>query len=800
MKTFKRVFFLMFLIVIFSLITGFISSSGLRKRYVPEYEGEIIVPGLENKVTVYRDERGMPHIYAGNEHDLYFAVGFITAQERLWQMDLIRRSSTGRLSEVFGKSYVQADMFSRCLGIKEKSRIVLKNEDTEILDCLQAYTDGVNNFIERAGKNLPVEFKILSYTPEQWNPEDIVNITGLMGWNLASRNLTSELFNYQLVKKFGVLEASRIIPDWEGATDFVYPDFEINDSLISEIRSFISSSGKIAGLGIATFSGSNSWAVSGNRTETGKPILSNDMHLTLGSPCIWMQMHQVVPGKLNVTGVMIPGQPFIIAGHNEKIAWGMTNLMADDVDLYAEKINPLNHYQYLFNGEWRNLGIKNEIIKIRGKKGDTINIKYTHRGPIISDIQNTGDVSLSMRWSGYEYSDEPRSVYLINRARNWDDFVSGLTTFRSINQNFSYADADGNIGQHTGGSIPIRKGNGVMIQNGETDEFDWKGYVPFDQLPFSFNPLNGYVSSANNKTVSNDYPYFISTDFALPYRINRIRQMLDEKEAFGIEDFKRMINDQHSVLARLLTPLILRLRNRQEELSIDEQNALAAFSGWDYEMNAGMIAPTILEYFRISFRRNLLSDELGDLFDHMYYMTGEYYVYRLLLTESDEWIDNIHTDRRETIDDIVMLSFKDCIRSMIEQYGKNHEKWKWGEVHTVTFMHPVGSVKILDLLLNLNSDKFGVGGSDHTVSPYFSFESGFKVTYGASERHIFNTSDWDESLTVIPGGESGIPGSEFYLSQVRTYLNGEFYKDAFSDNAVKASACYTLVLKPELQE
>jgi penicillin G amidase len=800
MKTFKRFFFLMFLVVIFSLVTAFISSSGTRKRYCPKYEGEIIVPGLENKVTVYRDERGMPHIYAGNEHDLYFAVGFITAQERLWQMDLIRRSSTGRLSEIFGTSYVQADVFSRCLGIQEKSRVVLKNENTEILDCLQSYTNGVNTFINKAGKNLPVEFKILSYTPELWKLEDIVNITGLMGWNLSSRNLTSELFNYQMVKEFGIMKATRLIPDWKAAMDFVYPDFEIDDTLISEIKSFISSFGRIAGLGITTFSGSNTWAVSGNRSETGKPILSNDMHLGLGSPCIWMQMHQVIPGNLNVTGVMIPGQPFIIAGHNEKIAWGMTNLMVDDVDLYAEKINPRNHNQYFFNGEWKDLEIKNEIINIRGRKGDTINIKYTHRGPIISGMQNVGDVSLSMRWAGKDYSDEPRSVYLINRAGNWDDFKSGLKTFRSISQNFSYADVDGNIGQHTGGSIPVRKGNGIMIQNGETDEFDWKGYVPFDQLPFSFNPLKGYVSSANNKTVSDDYPYFISADFALPYRINRIRQMLDEKEIFGTGDFKRMINDQHSVLARLLTPLILRLNDRPEELTIDEINALAALGGWDYDMNTDLIAPTILEYFRISFRRNLLSDELGDLFDHMYYMTGEYYVYRILENEHDEWIDNIQTDQKETIDDIVMLSFKDCIGSLIKQYGKDQEKWKWGKVHTITFMHPVGSVRILDLLLNLNSDKFGVGGSDHTISPYFSFESGFKVTYGASERHIFNTSDWDESLTVIPGGESGIPGSEFYLSQVRTYLNGEFYKDAFSDNAVKASAYYTLVLKPEKTE
>jgi penicillin amidase len=797
METPKRILFVIFLIIMFPLITGFVSSTGAGKRSHPQYEGEIVTPGLTNNVTIYRDERGMPHIYADNEHDLYFAVGFITAQERLWQMDLIRRSSTGRLSEIFGKSYVKADLFARCLNVSEKSRIILDNEDPVIHECLQAYADGVNAYIKSAGKKLPLEFRILSYTPEPWKLEDITNIIGCLGWNLTSRNLTSELFNYQLVKKFGIEKASQLIPDWKVNTNIIYPDFKINDDVISETQSFISSFKRIEELGITSFSGSNNWAVSGNRTETGMPLISNDMHLSFGSPGIWMQMHQVIPGKLNVTGVLIPGQPFIIAGHNEKIAWGLTHLMVDDVDLFAEKINPENHNQYFFNGEWKNLESKNEIIIIKGRKQDTISIKSTHRGPIISGMQNVDDVSLSMRWAGNDYSDESRSIYLINRASNWDDFRSGLKTFRSINQNFVYADVDGNIGLNSAGGIPIRKGPGYMVRNGETDEYDWKGYVPFDQLPFSFNPVKGYVSSANNKTVSDDYPYYISSDFVMPYRINRIRQMLDEKEVFGIEDFKKMINDQHSDFAKLLTPLILRLNNRLEELTPSETSALAAITGWDYDMNVTQIAPTIFEFFRISFKRNLLSDELDDLFDQLYYMTAEYYVYRILKTGPDEWVDNINTPEKETIDDIVMQSFKDCIRSLIKQYGKNQEKWKWGNVHTITFMHPMGSVKILDLLFNLNSDEFGAGGSDHTVSPYFSFENVTKVTYGASERHIFNTGDWDKSLTVIPGGASGIPSSEFYLSQVRTFLDGKFYKDAFSENAVKVSTCYTLALKPE---
>jgi len=807
MKPPKKIIFFLLLTGLYVLISGFVSSSGTRKKSIPQYEGEIIISGLTDKVTVYRDERGMPHIYAANEHDLYLAAGFISAQERLWQMDLIRRSATGRLSEIFGdkkntsseimgKSFLQADMFARCLQIQEKSKIVLENEDPEIISCLQAYADGVNAFIKTASDKLPLEFRILSYTPYPWTLEDIANIIGFMGWNLTSRNLTSEIFSYQLVQKLGIEKASMLLPDWKIPTEYAYPDFEISEELLSRIQSSISSFDQVNELGVTAFSGSNNWAVSGNRTETGKPILSNDMHLTLSSPGIWMQMHQVIPGKLNVTGVLIPGQPFIVAGHNEKIAWGMTNLMVDDVDLYAEKINPENHNQYFFNGEWNDMTSKDEIINIKKRKQDTLTVKFTHRGPIISDLRDIKDFTLSMRWAGYDYSDEIRSVYLLNRATGWEDFREGLKSFRALSQNFAYADVDGNIGLNVGGGVAIRKGGGILIRNGETDEFDWKGYVPFEQLPFIFNPEKGYVSSANNKAVNDDYPYYISYDFVVPYRINRIRQMLDEKEIFGMEDFKRMINDQHSDLAALLTPYILRLNNRVEELTPQENSALAALTEWDYDMNASLIAPTIFEFFRKSFRKNLLADDLGDFFNQLFYMTAEYYVYRILKTGSNDLVDNINTPEKETIDDIVMQSFKECIKSMIKQCGKNQERWEWGDIHKITIKHPLGSVRILNCLYNLNSDKYSIGGSDHTVSPYFSFVPGFKVAHGASERHIFNTADWDESLTVLPGGASGMPASEFYLSQVETYLNGNFYKDCFSEDAVKSSAKYTLVLKP----
>ncbi len=803
MKIFKTILISLLTLILIVVIAGFILITSIKRSALPKYEGELSVKGLSNEVTVYRDERGMPHIYAENEHDLYFATGYVMAQERLWFMDLIRRITTGRLSEVLGEKMTESDKFLRCLEMTAKSKLVLSNEEPVFISYLQSYADGVNAYIDVAGKKLPPEFRILGYRPELWKLEDIANIIGYMGWDLAKDNVSEEIFYYRLVQKFGIEKATQLIPDWNAVNSVVFPDFKINDTLLKEAMTFISSMDKMKALGIVSFSGSNNWAVSGKRTETGKPILSNDMHLEFHAPGIWFQMHQVIPGKLNVTGVAVPGQPFIVCGHNEKIAWGMTNLMVDDVDLFAEKINPENGDQYYFNSEWKNMVVKKEIINIKGGKKDSVLIRYTHRGPIISGYRNIQDASLSMRWSGYDYSDELRTVCLLNKASNWEDFRSAISTFRSVSQNIIYADVDGNIGLNTGGGIPIRKGNGAFIRNGETEESDWKGYVPFEQLPYSYNPGKGYVSSANNKTVIEGYPYYISSAFALPYRINRVRQMLDEKEVFTINDFKRMITDQHSDYAALLTPFILKLNDKRSELSSIEASALDTLKSWDYDMNADRVAPSIFEFFRISFIKNLLADELQDLFDQYlavsndkeYDVIKDYYIYRILKTGPDNWVDDINTQKKETLDDIILKSFKDCVASITALYGEDQFKWKWGDIHKIRIDHPMGSVQILDKVFHLNSDIYRVGGSDHTVSPY-SFRPGFITFHGASERHIFNTANWDESLTVIPTGESGIPASEFYLSQTKTYVEKGFYKDAFSDEAVKKAAKYILKLVP----
>lgn len=797
MKTIKKILLALCVIVAVTLIAGFIIIRGIKKGALPKYEGEIISTSLGSDVTVYRDERGMPHIYATNEKDLYFVTGYVMAQERLWQMDLIRRATTGRLSEIFGESMVQTDLFLRSLDIPTKSKIVLSNQDTSIIECERFFTNGINEYISAAGKKLPPEFRILGYKPDPWKLEDVANIIGFMGWDLAKGNLETDIFNYMLFRKLGYEKGSTLIPDFKAVNSVAFPDFKLSDTALLSARTLISSIDKLESLGITSFAGSNNWAVSGERSETGKPILSNDMHLGFGVPGTWIQMHQVIPGKLNVTGVIVPGEPFVVAGHNENIAWGMTNLMVDDIDLYAEKVNPDNGNQYFFESEWRNMEVREEIIKIKGEAADTLSLSFTHRGPLVSGFRGISDAALSMRWSGYDESDELKTVYLLNRASNWDEFREAIKHFRSASQNFVYADVNGNIGLNTGGGIPLRKGFGSIIRSGETDEFDWKGYVPFYRLPTSYNPEKGYVSSANNKTVTDDYPYYISFRFYPPYRITRIREMLDDKEKFGIDDFKRMITDQHSSYAALLTPQILKLKNKQSSMTPVESAALDLLAEWDYEMRTDLAAPSIFEFFRISFSKNLLGDELGDLFTRLPGAINDYYLYKVLQPNSqDDWIDDVSTTSKETLEDIIQKSFTDCISAISDSCGPDISNWTWGSMHKITLEHPMAKVKILDKIFGLNSDTYSVGGSNHTVCPY-TYKTAFnKVDDGASERHIFNTANWDESLTVIPTGTSGVPASEFYLSQTKTYIEGKFYKDAFSEKAVKAAAKYTLLMKP----
>ena len=526
----KKILVTISIIILVIVVIVLFLIRGIATKGIPDYNAKIQLDNLKEEVTVYRDEFAVPHIYAKNEEDLYRATGYCMAQDRLWQFDLIRRATTGQLSEIFGEDMIDADQMLRMLRIPEKSKSILENADVEVINTLNAFCDGVNQYIDTHQKNLPPEFSILGYKPDKWLPEHSINLIGYMAWDLTMPWHIETVFQ-RIREKVGDEKFAKLVPDLDLQKSVVYTEIGENESVLSTDSPYLAAMDKLEGLGLEIFNGSNNWAVSGAKSTSGKPLFANDMHLGLSAPGIWYTMHQVVEGKFNVTGVAVPGQPLIVAGHNEYIAWGMTNVMVDDMDFYYETINPDNPDEYWFNGEWKPLDVRKEIIKIKG--GETVERvnRFTHRGPIVTKNKKMDeDKPISMRWVGNEPSDEMRSLYLMNRSRNWEDYKNALKTFIAVSQNIAYADVEGNIGIYCAAGVPIRDGwNGLEIVPGETDKYDWLGLVPFEELPHSYNPKSGFVSSANNRSAEDDYPYHISYWYAPQYRIDRIREMLTEK-------------------------------------------------------------------------------------------------------------------------------------------------------------------------------------------------------------------------------------------------------------------------------
>jgi penicillin amidase len=612
-----------------------------------------------------------------------------------------------------------------------------------------------------------------------------------MGWDLRL-SWAEEVVLHKVRSEFGEEKTRELVHDRALQKTFVVPDFE--PPLLAANR-------HLRSLGVSVFGGSNNWAVSGKKSVNGMPILANDMHLGLNSPGIWYQMHQVIEGGLNVTGVILPGQPFVVAGHNDRIAWGFTNVMVDNVDFYSEKINPENPDQYEFNGTWREMDVRNEEIKVSGGRTIQEELRFTHRGPIVSRFHDAENQAISMRWIGNDYSNELRSVYLVNRAGNWDEFREAMKTFISVSQNTVYADTDGNIGIYCCAGIPIRKdGDSSTVFPGWTDEYDWKGIVPFDELPHSFNPECGSVSSANNRTTGGDYPHYISNWYFPPTRIDRIREMLEEKELLSVADFKRMHADQKSKLVENIKPIIMAELERSNAWDVFESKILDVFSSWNGILDKSSAAAAVFETFLFFFSENLLKDEMEeDLYDDFLGsgLLREFVVENVMAAKDSLWMDDINTpDKMETFTDIVQQSFLDTVASLRKDFGSKMDSWQWGKIHRLTLAHPLGSVKLLDWLFGFNSRSYEVGGSSHTVCPYsFPLAGPFDVTWGASHRHIYCLADWDQSLTVIPTGVSGIPASSHYGDQTDLYVENRYHPDHFSRNAVEKNAKYRMIIK-----
>ena len=795
MKTAKRILAILLVVIVLALATGYFILYNVKTAAIPDFNKNITLTGLASEVEILRDSFGIPHVYAENENDLYRGVGFVMAQDRLWQMDLLRRVTQGRLSEILGKDQVNTDLLMRALRIQEKSEKILAAASPEIVMALENFAEGINFYIENYP--LPPEFRILGYKPDIWKPVHSINLIGYMSWDLTS-GWGTEFLLHELQKEISVEMISEMIPDLKKHEFAVYPEFGVDK--INVNGTLLSACTELEKLGVEVFHGSNNWAVSGKKSKTGGSLLANDMHLGLFAPGIWYQMHQVVDGKLNVTGLVLPGQPFVIAGHNDSIAWGMTNVMVDDLDFYAETLNA-DSTKYLLDSEWKSLKTVHE--KIKTKEGETVEktLQFTHRGPIVNQLNNEKEIPLSIRWIGNEMSNEIRTVYLLNRANNWADFRNAVKTFKSVSQNIVYADVTGNIGLQCSAGIPVRAGSGIQIYPGDSSKYDWTGLVPFEELPFEFNPERGYVSSANNKTVPQDYPYYVSHWFAMPSRIDRIREMLEEKEKLGIGDFQEMHGDFISKQAEKMVPVFLEALQSKSDWNDNQKMAIEKLITWNFKLSKESQAASVYEVLYRKTCENLVKDELSEkLFERIKgeRMLLENLLLKVVENKNSVWIDDVKTKKSETFNDLIYNSFTETVAELNTLLGENVEEWNWGKIHTFTINHPLGVVSILNKTFKLNRGPFQMPGSFHTVCPYsYSYRNLYKVNHGASHRHIFDTQNWDASKTIIPTGTSGIPASDYYLDQTKLYINNEYHTDPFSEKEVAKSAIYKMKLIPK---
>ena len=803
-----------FLGLVTFVVVAFIGAYGYLKATLPDYDGEITLSGITGEVQIIRDSYGMPHIYAENDKDAYFALGYSMAQDRLFQMDMVRRAIRGRLSEILGAELVPVDKLFRTITAKKPLEELYAEYPDEVTSAMEAYSAGINYYIENHSGPLPIEFKILGYEPEKWDPTDCGAVYYYMAWDLNSSFSTEMLF-FVIKEKLGEEMVMELIVDYPEGYPTIMPEgfylssYENNIELLETMRLAREV------LGVEGGGASNNWVISGVKSETGMPILANDMHLGHGSPGIWYEAHLVTP-NMNVSGVIIPGIPFVVVGANEHVAWGFTNVMADGADYYFEKLNPENPDQYLFMDEWEEMEIRDEVIKVKGGEDVNYRIRLTNHGPVIDDVNDIDEpegYAISMRWIAPELPSIAISLYHFNRAEDIYDMEDAMEFFKCPSQNVVYADDKGNIGYWAGVGIPIREGfSGLFPVPGWTGEYEWQGFVPTDEQPHMTNPDRGWCATANNKHTGPGYPYTISHYYAMPDRYTRIAEMITEKDVLNITDIERMQADIYVLLAADWVPMMIKSLEGAE-LTEHEKAALDVLSEWDYlakpdSIGSSIFHSTINKLAENSFKKRLRlskdelsegetnADKLYELYIDNYFIALNA-LRKMIQRGESPWFDDPDTDKVEGLDDLFVKSFKDGVQYLSDEFGADIDGWKWGKIHTLTIYHPFGKASPL-MGHFLNIGPLPMWGSLSSVSPApYHLTHPFEVYHGASERYIFDLSDIDNSLRIIPTGISGNFMSPHYDDQVDLWRTNTYRSFVLSREKVESDARYTLILKPE---
>ncbi|UOQ92959.1 penicillin acylase family protein [Halobacillus shinanisalinarum] len=738
-------------------------------RGLPQVSGEIKLEGLKEPVTVTRDESGVPHISAANAHDLFMAQGYVQAQDRLLQMELARRQASGTLSEVVGEAAIEQDKYFRTLGLRRAAEASLPLYSDEAVRSLEAFAQGVNMYIDKVVEEnrLPPEFKLMGIEPGTWQPVDSLTIGKYMAFDLGG-HWERQAFNYYALAKFPEEKALELFPSYPKEAPTIINESEVVDVATSFQDAVIP----------PEFNGSNNWVLSGERTESGLPLLADDPHLGLATPSIWYQMHLDSPGY-QVSGVIFAGIPGIILGHNEDIAWGVTNVGPDVQQLYIEKRNPNRPDEFQFEGNWEQAEVIPEPIKVKGEETIDYEVVETRHGPVISEFaeQSGKDKVLSLRWTALDPTTELEAVLEINRASNWQEFEKGLEKFLAPAQNFVFASKGGTIAYKANGRIPIyeTEDDALLPLRGWEEEDEWNGYIPFNELPTLVNPEKGYIATANNKVVSESYPYHISHNWAQPYRYKRIAEMIEGKQTHSVENMKDMQLDVRNLQAEEFLPFML--AHVEEGYGEVEKAAVNLMEKWTYEDDYQLPQPLIFHTWNTNIQAILYNEsipkEMRDLF-HGAGQTTDEMVRSVINGEESIWVEEAGG-----IKHVLNESFSKTITELTEQYGNTPSDWRWGDGHAVEFTHPLSSIRILGRFFN-PGDPVPVSGSRVTVRAAGYNDNGL-VNHGASWRYVTDLGEPTEAEHVVGPGQSGHFRSEWYHDQFNDWVEGGYHTTDMND-------------------
>jgi penicillin amidase len=786
---------LLLVVLVLLLILGGIAYLFVRRSF-PQVNGVLSVAGLQDRVEVYRDTWGVPHIYAKSEYDLFFAQGYVHAQDRLWQMEFNRRVGAGRLSEVLGEATLESDRFLRTIGLYRAAQADLEVLPEQVIGMLQAYADGVNAFIDTHRDRLPLEFIMLGFTPEPWEPLDTVAWGKVMCMSLGG-NWEHELLRQKLLSALGEDRLRELVPPYpeQGpfiippeAKSYAYEDISLLDSY-REVAALLSAEG--------AHLGSNNWVVDGSMTDTGRPMLANDTHLGIQMPSIWYENH-LVSDDLDVIGFSFPGSPGVIIGHNQHIAWGVTNVEPDVQDLYVEKVNPDNPDQYLFKDTWEDMTIVEETIKVKGRDvAETLIVRLTRHGPIMTPVLEDTEEVFALRWTALGAQQLLRSVYMLDRASNWDEFRAALRYWHAPSQNFVYADVEGNIGYQMPGEIPIRaEGEGLVPVPGWTGEYEWTGYIPFEELPFVYNPPTHYIVTANNKVVPDDYPYFISHEWAEAFRARRIAELLQAKDNLTVDDFRDIQADTFSMPAAVLTPYILELGPEDWR----QERAYRFLEDWDFCIDSDSGAAGIFEVMLWRLLSNTFGDELEQAGVHETTFLGFATSLMGIIEQSDNaWFDDVNTPQLEDRDAIIRRSARETMEFWARRYGdlpgNKDSQWAWGKVHVARFEHPLASVEPLHLIFNRGP--VPSRGSSETVSAAGYTRGDFAQRTVPSQRQIVDVGAWSNSRWQHTTGQSGQPLHKHYADMIGPWQQVQHHPMLYEKGDIRANMEGLLLLEPD---